>query len=99
MFLTMQIQLQTHAYTVYVSMYICTYVPIKLFSKAKWFGILHKQFNMIVLLIMQECVGCHQPGATISCSNRGCKASFHYPCAIKAGEYTSIYCTYDINDL
>lgn len=31
------------------------------------------------------CTSCHEPGATISCSYKGCIHTYHYPCANDTG--------------
>lgn len=33
----------------------------------------------------EPCTSCHEPGATISCSYKGCIHTYHYPCANDTG--------------
>ncbi|NXR16267.1 G2E3 ligase, partial [Semnornis frantzii] len=40
------------------------------------------------------CCGCHQSGATITCSETGCDVSFHLPCATRDGCVTQYFRAY-----
>ncbi|NXH11491.1 G2E3 ligase, partial [Bucco capensis] len=45
----------------------------------------------------QECVVCHQSGASITCLEEGCDRSFHLPCAMAGGcitRYIGLYRSY-----
>lgn len=43
-------------------------------------------FEWDFLLLLQECVKCHEKGASMGCLSKGCKATYHYMCAEQAGE-------------
>lgn len=46
----------------------------------------HTRTHSLAFLSPQPCASCHEPGATISCSYKGCIHTYHYPCANDTGK-------------
>lgn len=42
--------------------------------------------DSLAFLSLQPCTSCHEAGATISCSYKGCIHTYHYPCANDTGK-------------
>lgn len=42
--------------------------------------------DSLAFLSLQPCSSCHEAGATISCSYKGCIHTYHYPCANDTGK-------------
>lgn len=54
-------------------------------AEVPW-GVSGTHKDSLAFLSLQPCSSCHEAGATISCSYKGCIHTYHYPCANDTGK-------------